>query len=109
MRTPNTRMYRAVQIQATRRSKNRPPRRSLAQNVCHSNIIQDRALEFFGLAIIGARRLHSVAAEWPEFGPPSTPALRTAVLPSELAPCRGAADWRHSRSGDAHSGQPAAD
>src|SRR3954449_5327357 len=26
----------------------------------------------FGLAIIGARRLHSVAAEWPEFGPPST-------------------------------------
>src|SRR3954470_16426698 len=72
MRTTRASVYRAVQIQATRRSKNRPPRRSLAQNVCHSNIIQDRALEFFGLAIIGARRLHSVAAEWPEFGPPST-------------------------------------
>src|SRR3954467_5537526 len=42
-------LYRAVQIQATRRSKNRPPRRSLAQNVCHSNIIQDRALEFSAL------------------------------------------------------------
>src|SRR4051812_37951174 len=27
------RVYRAVQIQATRRRKNRPPRRSLAQNV----------------------------------------------------------------------------
>jgi hypothetical protein len=28
-------VYRAVQIQATRRRKNRPPRRPLAQNVCH--------------------------------------------------------------------------
>src|SRR4051794_4826637 len=28
-------MYRAVQIQATRRRKNRPPRRSLARNVGH--------------------------------------------------------------------------
>jgi hypothetical protein len=28
-------LYRAVQIQATRRRKNRPPRRSLAQNVPH--------------------------------------------------------------------------
>ena len=32
-------VYRAVQIQATRRRKNRPPRRSLAQNVRHKNPI----------------------------------------------------------------------
>ena len=32
---PTYQVYRAVQIQATRRRKNRPPRRSLARNVCH--------------------------------------------------------------------------
>src|SRR4051795_9815001 len=34
-RYAGTRVYRAVQIQATRRRKNRPPRRSLARNVGH--------------------------------------------------------------------------
>ena len=47
-------MCRAVQIQATRRRKNRPPRRSLAQNVCHKNPIRDNRLEPFGLRTIGA-------------------------------------------------------
>src|SRR4051812_8129403 len=46
-------MYGAVQIQATGRSKNRPPRRSLAQNVCHQNPIHDMHLDPFG--VIGAK------------------------------------------------------
>src|SRR3954453_21509126 len=100
---PNSlRVYRAVQIQATRRSKNRPSRRSLAQNVCHSNIIQDRALEFFGLAIIGARRLHSVAAEWPEFGPPSTYGWRSPSR-THLAQPRAARETARASAGDEHA------
>jgi hypothetical protein len=42
-------VYRAVQIQATGRSKNRPPRRPLAENVRTKTLIQDKQLEPFGL------------------------------------------------------------
>src|SRR4051812_21869690 len=46
----------------------------------------------FGLAIIGARRLHSVAAEWPEFGPPSTRCGRSRATARECGAKRSRTD-----------------
>jgi hypothetical protein len=102
-------VYRAVQFQATGRSKTRPLRRSAANVIGQRKPKPHKPLQQSGLWTVGGWSLRRMAWRWPEIGPPST-VLWLTMLPSALRwfsmrsgwPCvapTGSTKWRAMTSG----------